>query len=70
MEQKLLKLTAQVGFLALLMYVGASVVGKRDELKLHRHPKDRRQNPDSPVWQHSNVRGPLASPINAVAVRG
>jgi len=68
-EQKLLKLMAQLSFLALLIWVGAAALGKRSQLKVHKHPSDRKQDPNSPVWQHSGVKGPLASPTMATAIR-
>jgi len=70
MEQKAMKLMAQLSFLAVLVWVLAAACGKRRELRIAAHPADRRMDPNSPVWQHSNVKGPLAGYHNAVGVAG
>ena len=70
MEQQALKLMAQLTFIAVMVYVLAAAFGKRRDLRIAAHPANRRMDPNSPVWQHSNVKGPLAGYHNAVGVSG
>ncbi len=68
MEEKLLKLFAQVSLIGVLVYVVGAALGKGDEFRFKHHPKDRKMDPNSPVWAHSNVQGPNASTNRAAAI--
>jgi hypothetical protein len=58
MEEKLLKLMAQLGLLALLVYVLAAAFGKRDQVTTQVETK--RPWAKGDVWSKSPVVAPLA----------
>jgi hypothetical protein len=60
MEEKVLRLMAQLGLIALIVWVIAGAMGKRNQAAV-KHTRKRRQDPKSPVWNQSPVQAPSAS---------
>ncbi len=61
MESKILNLTAQLGLLALVIWVIAALMGKKKEVVITRPKSNNRMNRNSPVWNQSPVQAPSAS---------
>lgn len=58
MEKKTLELIAHLTFLAVVVWIVASALGKRSLLYSHPQAGPTRMDPQSNVWINSNVRGP------------
>jgi hypothetical protein len=61
MEEKVLKLISQLALIALIVWVVASGVGKRDQASLKHGGAPRRQFRKSIVWNQSPVQAPSGS---------
>ena len=61
MEDRILRLVAQVGLLALGVWVLASAVGKGSQATITKPKQARKLDPKSQVWNQSPVVGPDAS---------
>jgi hypothetical protein len=65
MEEKLLKLMAQLGLIAVVIWVIAGAFGKRDEARIYAPPAPAPPYPDrtkGDVWQRGCVAEPYAQP--------
>jgi hypothetical protein len=61
MEEKVLKLISQLALIALIVWVAASAVGKRDQASLKHGRRPHRQDRKSIVWNQSPVQAPSGS---------
>ena len=57
MEERLLKLTAQLGFVAVVIWVLAAAMGKRDDMKCKSNHKRTRR------WQMANSNVNYSQPV-------
>lgn len=61
MDQHIMKLVTSLAVFAVILWVVASITGMREQMTMRKHPSQRKMDPNSPVWQNSGVRGPLAT---------
>ena len=61
MENKITKLVSQFALLALLAWIVASALGKRNLVAIRHRPQGKRMNRNSQVWNQSPVAAPEAS---------
>jgi hypothetical protein len=61
MEERMIKLVSQLGLLALLVFVVAGLLGRRNQVRVKDQPSPQKQDPGSIVWNQSPVQGPSAS---------
>lgn len=61
MEGRILRLIAEVGLLALIVWVVAAAAGEANQVRVKRQPTARRMDRKSPVWNQSPVVAPSAS---------
>jgi len=67
MEEKILKTMAQLGFLAMLIWVLAAVLGRRSEATVINSAQPRRRGKGD-RWAFSPMVGERVSTLNTVAV--
>ena len=70
MEEKALRLIAQVGLIGVGIYVIAAVMGKGGQVHIKKHASVAKQDPTSIVWNNSPVQGPNANPNRGAMVTG
>ncbi len=70
MEEQAAKLVAQVGLIAIAIYVVFAALGKGSQVRVKGHASTQIQDPNSVVWSNTRVQGPNASVNRGIQVSG